>query len=66
MASKQKLTDIIKNHDKSNRGAGFRFNLEEIAGAVGDYRTCQKASIGDGEAIPTISRNTVILPKLLC
>jgi len=64
MASKQKLTDIIKNHDESNRGPGFRFNLEEIAGAVGDYRTCQKASIGDGEAIPTLSGNTVIIGKI--
>ena len=38
MASK-KLTKIVKNHNKSGRWPDFRFNLEEISGAVGDYGT---------------------------
>lgn len=30
---------IMKNQGKSNKWPDFRFNLEEIAGAVGDYGT---------------------------
>lgn len=29
----------MKNQGKSNKWPDFRFNLEEIAGAVGDYGT---------------------------